>query len=341
LPPPSMEFKAMVETEKWLTDAIPDGMQRKEVAYSVSTDDSVHSFLPLLLEHLDPEPKNVQAPSRQTTMLILPNLFQDYAAFDSFVKDVQSVRSSARTYQHPTALTAMQAEVTRTLADDPVPQMQTSVNLALLHPDFEVPEPDEGDSPELKAYKTKKGLSRRSPYPTLVIETRTRVVELLSKEEEEQMAATSGDSPEGGPQPPAPAPAAEISNLEHLFSLPSTPTPSDPAAAASAALLSPSKKLRLHFPALPVHICPGSTPHSAFLTFFTSTAQPPFVVGYPSFLPSSPLSFERYGRDLQKLCDLAQLGWEVVAEHPEGVGEGKAPVPCVRVEQRGTVTSSE
>ena len=55
----------MVETEKWLTDAIPDGMQRKEVAYSVSTDDSVHSFLPLLLEHLDPEPKNVKAPSRQ------------------------------------------------------------------------------------------------------------------------------------------------------------------------------------------------------------------------------------------------------------------------------------
>ena len=90
-----------------------------------------------------------------------------------------------------------------------------------------------------------------------------------------------------------------------------------------------------------MHICPASTPHAAFLSFFTSPFQPPFVVGYPSFLPSSPRSFERYGRDLQKLCDLSGLGWEVLAEHPEGVGEGKAPVPCIRVEQSVTVTSSE
>ena len=62
------------------------------MAYSVASDESILSLMPSLLEHLDPEPKVVKAPSRQTTMLILPNLFKDYAAFDGFVKDVQSVR---------------------------------------------------------------------------------------------------------------------------------------------------------------------------------------------------------------------------------------------------------
>ena len=50
----------------------------------------------------------------------------------------------------------MQEEITRTLTEDPAPQTQTSVNVAHLHPDFELPEPEEDDSPELKAYKLKK-----------------------------------------------------------------------------------------------------------------------------------------------------------------------------------------
>ena len=70
------------------------------------------------------------------------------------------------------------------------PKTQTSVNLAHLHPDFEIPAVDDSDSPELQAYKMKKGLSRRSPYPTLVIEARTvEIPELPPDEEQVRVAA--------------------------------------------------------------------------------------------------------------------------------------------------------
>ena len=140
-----------------------------------------------------------------------------------------------------------------------------------------------------------------------------------------------------------PAPQSDISSLEKMFSLSikaSTETTKDPAAAASDALLSPKKKLGLHYPSLPVKICEGTNPHSAFTHFFeTSTSHPPFVVGYPTFLTTSPRSFERYVADLQRLLDLAGGGWEVSSSHPEGVGEGGgSPVACVVVNERVTAT---
>lgn len=118
---------------------------------------------------------------RQTQVLVIPSSpeMKDWFAFDALVTAINQARRSARDYVTDVSLDKLDDRV----YDSDDKDWVVSVNCAHLHPQFgeltkeqELQKLKEEDGEEvdlnLQAYKERKVLARRSPFPSIVVEVR-------------------------------------------------------------------------------------------------------------------------------------------------------------------------
>ncbi len=119
---------------------------------------------------------------RQTQVIVVPSnqvFTNSFATFDTLIESINQARRNARDYVTDVSLEKLDENY-----GDGERDWSVSVNCAHLHPKFGEPTPEEeleemknedldGEVDlNLKAYKEKRLLARRSPYPTIVIEVR-------------------------------------------------------------------------------------------------------------------------------------------------------------------------
>jgi hypothetical protein len=205
-------FTVLANTERWLSDTLAasqtDGpsssnpFTRKEVSYVCENSPEAAMIVAGTFRRLKEareqgethgqmeeerlmEKGQVFSPRtlRQTQVIVVPSnqvFTNSFATFDTLIESINQARRNARDYVTDVSLEKLDENY-----GDGERDWSVSVNCAHLHPKFGEPTPEEeleemknedldGEVDlNLKAYKEKRLLARRSPYPTIVIEVRS------------------------------------------------------------------------------------------------------------------------------------------------------------------------
>lgn len=120
--------------------------------------------------------KYIARTHRQTLVVVAPSnkeITKSFAVFDSVIQAINDARRNARDYFTDYEYEKLAAEDDGAKTQDWV----TSVNLSHMHPDFGVYEDTLGENKEYdadtKEYISRRMTTRRSPYPSAVIEMRS------------------------------------------------------------------------------------------------------------------------------------------------------------------------
>lgn len=369
-------WSALASTERWIEKTLSSAegksnpLQRKEVKYVCETEENLECIVAGIFRRLrearelGDEHGRLQKglggrakTMRETVVVVIPSsrtLMYSFQFFDALVKRINAARRNARDL-HTTQKSN---------------EWVTSVSMAALHPRYGIPTPQETLQRELQEeadgevdlnlqdYRDKQLRARRSPYPTLVIETRS-------------------SPPILGPKLPNPIPLRNphdqdvtkehLNQLENLFSKSASfdhpieePTDKlEDAFYASIANVKGIHEISFKDPVLKAQIwAQGNLPYfqPKASEFHTNTATHPdhayqFVftqianhrshskslftyLVLPHFCTSSATSFEKFANEvvnIVKVMPVPDLGFDGVdVLHPEHIlKQNRAPVPVL------------
>ncbi|GMH55933.1 hypothetical protein TrLO_g15808 [Triparma laevis f. longispina] len=357
---------ALTSTETWLTSAIPEGHLRKEVSYSLESTTSPCTLISHLFTRITSQtklgsshstnyPSTSIPPYRSTMMVVCPNVFEEFEEFNRVVKTVMEVRRNGRSFNTMGVVEGMREMVAKELGEED-DEWQTSVNLAHLHPNFrnEDTPPPTPESPyedlsdeerqyqeKIKLHKLKKTLARQSPYPTVVVEVRSQKVN--SGVDDTLKAANAEQKNPSNDSPPS---LDSLKFLEASFSKSAAgSTPPTPPSITPDIFpqISPklSAKTYLTLPSAIYREFNGKGVEEAYSFIFEGLGHyfegvggvGHIVVVMPKFLRGSATSFQKFGNDVNKLCEAIKLPIHATVYHPEDVDEDKrCPVGCLVME---------
>lgn len=248
-------WSALANTERWISETLnragvkgkSNPYSRKEVGYVCEYSDTMELVVAGIYRRLrevrelgenhaeiEKERKATLGDNfkprtfRQTFVVIMPfckEIVDSFPVFDNLINAINNSRRNARDYVTEISIERMQEDGGSFIDSD----WSTSINMAQMHPKFGDLTPEQRLAEEMEKdqrgevdlnyekFKERRRQSRRSPYPTVVVEVKANPP-VDYREEDRMQASQSNKYPEAGQNDPEEVTRSDLNKLEALFS---------------------------------------------------------------------------------------------------------------------------